>query len=79
MINDTSNLKEHFILNPNITFLNHGSYGACPISVFEENQKWQRKMERDPVKFMHKLYRVPLHLSLPLLILFENTNWTSAI
>ena len=54
MINDTSNLKEHFILNPNITFLNHGSYGACPISVFEENQKWQRKMERDPVKFMHE-------------------------
>ena len=54
MINVTSNLKEHFILNPNITFLNHGSYGACPISVLEENQKWQKKMERDPVKFMHE-------------------------
>tara|TARA_Y100000768_G_scaffold332304_1_gene271876 strand:- start:780 stop:1895 length:1116 start_codon:yes stop_codon:yes gene_type:complete len=42
-------------LNPDITFLNHGSYGACPIPVFKEYQKWQKKLENQPVQFMTKL------------------------
>lgn len=47
-----SNLKEHFLLDPNVVFLNHGSYGATPKPVFEAYQNWQRRLERQPVLFL---------------------------
>lgn len=45
-------LKSHFNLDPNVTFLNHGSFGACPKPVFDEWQRWQAEMERQPVEFI---------------------------
>ena len=46
MKNDSQALRPLFQLDPEITFLNHGSYGACPIPVFEDYQKWQEKMAK---------------------------------
>jgi len=40
------------LLDPNIIFLNHGSFGATPKPVFEEYQRWQRELEREPVEFL---------------------------
>ena len=48
----SSPLREHFLLDPDVVFLNHGSFGACPIPVFEEYQRWQRVLERQPVKML---------------------------
>lgn len=31
-------MKEHFLLGPDITYLNHGSFGACPRPLFEQHQ-----------------------------------------
>lgn len=45
-------MKEHFLLDPDMVFLNHGSYGACPKPVFDAWQGWQREMERNPVQFL---------------------------
>jgi isopenicillin-N epimerase len=45
-------MKEHFLLDPDTVFLNHGSYGACPRPVFDAWQGWQREMERNPVLFL---------------------------
>ncbi len=45
-------MKDLFLLNPKITFLNHGSFGACPRPVFEDYQRWQRRLEEEPVQFM---------------------------
>ena len=45
-------LKELFLLDPEVTFLNHGSFGACPIPVFDSYQRWQRELERQPVEFL---------------------------
>ncbi|HEX6270770.1 MAG TPA: aminotransferase class V-fold PLP-dependent enzyme [Anaerolineales bacterium] len=45
-------LKEHFLLNPNVIFLNHGSFGATPKPVFREYQRWQLELERQPVEFL---------------------------
>jgi isopenicillin-N epimerase len=41
-----------FLLDPSVTFLNHGSYGACPRPVFEVYQRWQLELEREPVEFL---------------------------
>ena len=46
------NLNSQFFINPNITFLNFGSFGACPKPIFEDLQKWQLEMEREPVQFI---------------------------
>ena len=45
-------MKDWFLLDPDITFLNHGSYGACSKPVFKEYQNWQKKLENQPVQFM---------------------------
>ena len=46
------NLAAQFLLDPDVTFLNHGSFGACPRVVFERYQAWQLKLERQPVAFL---------------------------
>ena len=45
-------LRELFLLDPNITYLNFGSFGACPKPIFEDYQKWQRELEKEPVQFI---------------------------
>ena len=47
-----NNLASLFLLDPEVTFLNHGSFGACPRPVFEAYQAWQLKLERQPVAFL---------------------------
>jgi isopenicillin-N epimerase len=45
-----------FLLDPRITFLNHGSYGACPAPVFARYQELQRELERNPVEFLARRF-----------------------
>ncbi len=47
-------LRSQFLLDPDVAFLNHGSFGACPIPVFEQYQHWQRELERQPVAFFQR-------------------------
>lgn len=49
---DNPALRSQFLLNPEITFLNFGSFGACPKPVFEDYQQWQLELEREPVQFI---------------------------
>ncbi len=42
-----------FLLDPNIAYLNYGSFGACPRPIFEDYQRWQRELELEPAQFMN--------------------------
>lgn len=53
----TATLREQFLLRRDITFLNHGSYGACPRTVFETYQAWQRDLESQPADFLGRRVR----------------------
>jgi isopenicillin-N epimerase len=48
-------VKEQFLLDPDVVYLNHGAYGATPRPVFERYQWWQRELEREPSAFMRRL------------------------
>ena len=48
-------MRELFLLDPDVVYLNHGSFGACPRPVFERYQEWQRELENEPVRFMRRL------------------------
>ena len=45
-------MRNQFLLAPNLVFLNHGSFGACPRKVLEVQHHWQLAMEQNPVEFL---------------------------
>lgn len=51
-MDSTNSFRDLFLLDPDVVFLNHGSFGATPRPVFEVYQAWQRQIERQPVKFI---------------------------
>ena len=51
-----TDMRDIFMLRPGITYLNHGSFGACPRPVFEHYQAWQRELEAQPVEFLGRRF-----------------------
>jgi isopenicillin-N epimerase len=47
-----SDLARHWPLDPAITFLNHGSFGATPRDVLETQRGWRDRMEAQPIQFL---------------------------
>ena len=52
-------MRELFLLDPEVVYLNHGSFGACPRPVFETYQRLQRELERQPIEFLARERRLP--------------------
>jgi isopenicillin-N epimerase len=44
---------QYWSIAPEITFLNHGSFGACPQQVLAEQQRLRSQLEADPVRFFY--------------------------
>lgn len=51
-MSESPEIKDLFLLDPDIVYLNFGSFGACPKPVFENYQRIQSQLERSPVQFM---------------------------
>jgi isopenicillin-N epimerase len=47
-------LRRHWLLEPDIFYLNHGSFGATPRRVLAAQTAWRERMEQQPVRFMTK-------------------------
>jgi isopenicillin-N epimerase len=45
-------LRDQFLLRPDVTYLNFGSFGACPKPVFQCYQEFQLELEQEPVQFI---------------------------
>jgi isopenicillin-N epimerase len=56
-------MKELFLLDSEITYLNFGSFGACPRPIFEDYIQWQYLLEKDPVHFITELGPINLDIS----------------
>ncbi|BAZ22937.1 isopenicillin-N epimerase [Kalymmatonema gypsitolerans NIES-4073] len=60
MVQDTyvqdeiTQLSNLWLLDPGVTFLNHGSYGACPKAVLEAQQHLRAQLEQEPLRFFVK-------------------------
>ena len=50
------NFKSFWSLDPEITFLNHGSFGACPLPVLAAQQAFRQQLESEPVRFFGREY-----------------------
>jgi isopenicillin-N epimerase len=48
---DWQAVRDLWPLEPTVAHLNHGSFGAVPTPVLEEQQSWRDRMESNPVRF----------------------------
>lgn len=60
MIQFGNAIRSEWMLDEDVIFLNHGSFGACPRSVLQVQREWQERMEAEPVRFMTR--ELPKHL-----------------
>jgi len=45
-------IRKRWLLDEDVAFMNHGSFGACPRDVLTAQSEWRIKMERQLVKFL---------------------------
>jgi isopenicillin-N epimerase len=58
-----SRFRRHWALAPDVAFLNHGSFGACPKPILELQANLRLQMEAEPVQFLWRRYEERLDLS----------------
>lgn len=66
--------RSHWSLDPEVTFLNHGSFGACPIPVLDAQARIRADLEREPVHFFVRRYFDLLDASRFALAAFVNAD-----
>ncbi len=47
----SSSLAQQFALDPEVVYLNHGSFGACPRKVLDAQNAHRERIERDAMRF----------------------------
>ena len=52
----SNDFKTLFMLDPEVTYFNHGAYGGCPEDIFNKMLEWQKILEINPSKYMDELF-----------------------
>lgn len=50
----SSSLSSHWLLDSEVVYLNHGSFGACPKAVLAHQEMLRFRMERQPITFLFR-------------------------
>jgi isopenicillin-N epimerase len=53
-VSPPGDLRPVWPLDPAVTFLNHGSYGACPRAVLDAQARLRERLESEPVRFLSR-------------------------
>jgi isopenicillin-N epimerase len=69
-----SEFAKFWRIDPTIAFLNHGSFGACPIPVLEFQQALRDRLELQPLHFFEKEYEPLLDVARVELATFVGAN-----
>jgi isopenicillin-N epimerase len=48
----SSDLARHWTLDPDVAFLTHGTFGACPRAVLAVQSELRARLEREPLRFL---------------------------
>lgn len=64
----------HWLLDPEVTFLNHGAFGACPKRVLEVQNEWRARLERQPLQFLARELETHLDSAREALAQFVGTD-----
>ncbi len=64
----------HWDLDPNTTYLNHGSFGPSPLVVRQVREEWSAKLERQPMRFFCRQMEEELHHAAEHLAKFLHTK-----
>lgn len=67
-------LADRWKLDPEIVFLNHGSFGAAPRIVRDEQQRIRDRLEAEPVRFFERRYQPLLDRARAVLAQFVGTR-----
>ena len=71
---DSSFFQAFWSLDSAIAFLNHGSYGACPLPVLDAQQRLRRQLERQPLRFFMREFEALLDAARSQLAAFVGTQ-----